>query len=232
MYASIATHIIEPAIFLLGFGIGVGMLIQEVDGVSYLEFIAAGMVGYGIMNSCSFEALFSAFSRMHIQKTWDAMLNAPMTIDDVLLGEWLWATIKGMMSGCAMLLVLCIMGIPSFPHTLLALPCMVISGLAFSGIALPVIALAKNYDFFSYYFSLFITPMMLLSGAFSPVDRLPEQLLMVTKTLPLYHAVSLFRPLIGGHIPENLYLHLAVLLAYGLVGIYVALVLLRHRILR
>lgn len=232
IHTSVVTHIVEPSIILIGFGYGVGSLVQDVDGVSYLEFIAAGMVGFGIMNSASFEALFSAFSRMHVQKTWSAILNAPMTLDDVVLGEWLWATIKSMISGGAMLVLLILLGIAHLPHTVLVIPYMAIVGLAFAGIALAVNAMAHSYDFFSYYFSLFLTPMMLLSGAFFPVSTLPPALSIITQALPLYHAVSIFRPLIQGTMPTDFILHTMVLLIYGALGAYIALVLTRHRLLR
>lgn len=231
MYSSIATHIIEPTVFLLGFGYGVGAFIPEVDGASYMEFIAAGMLGYGVMNSASFEGLFSAFSRMHVQKTWLAILNAPMTLDDVLLGEWLWASIKGLMSGCAMLLLLLVLGVSHLPESIWVLPAMVLTALAFSGMALSINSLANNYDFFSYYFSLFITPMMLLSGTFFPVSELPEQLALISQVLPLYHAIGLFRPILNGVVPDAMALHMGVLFAYAAVGLYIAMVLTRKRLL-
>ena len=164
--SSVAVHLADPVIFMLGFGFGLGALIGDVEGLSYLQFVAAGMVAYGTMNSASFEALYSAFTRMHVQRTWESILNAPMNLDDILLGEWLWAAIKGLMAGVAMLVVLTVLGLASWPLSFLAIPCIFVAALAFSGIALAVNAAARGYDFFSYYFSLFITPMMMLSGAF------------------------------------------------------------------
>ncbi|MBE8158267.1 MAG: ABC transporter permease, partial [Betaproteobacteria bacterium] len=111
MASSIATHLIEPVVFMLGFGFGVGALVGEVDGVSYLQYIAAGMAGYAVMNGASFEALYSAFTRMHVQRTWDAVLHAPMALDDIVVGEWLWAGVKSMAAGTAMLAVLSAMGL-------------------------------------------------------------------------------------------------------------------------
>ena len=172
--SSVAVHLADPVIFMLGFGFGLGALIGDVEGLSYLQFVAAGMVAYGTMNSASFEALYSAFTRMHVQRTWESILNAPMNLDDILLGEWLWAAIKGLMAGVAMLVVLTVLGLASWPLSFLAIPCIFVAALAFSGIALAVNAAARGYDFFSYYFSLFITPMMMLSGRFFPVYVLPE----------------------------------------------------------
>ena len=113
--SSVAVHLADPVIFMLGFGFGLGALIGDVEGLSYLQFVAAGMVAYGTMNSASFEALYSAFTRMHVQRTWESILNAPMNLDDILLGEWLWAAIKGLMAGVAMLVVLTVLGLASWP---------------------------------------------------------------------------------------------------------------------
>ena len=229
--SSVAVHLADPVIFMLGFGFGLGALIGDVEGLSYLQFVAAGMVAYGTMNSASFEALYSAFTRMHVQRTWESILNAPMNLDDILLGEWLWAAIKGLMAGVAMLVVLTVLGLASWPLSFLAIPCIFVAALAFSGIALAVNAAARGYDFFSYYFSLFITPMMMLSGAFFPVYVLPEPLRVVSSFLPLSHVVSLLRPLLTGHVPPSLILHLAVLSAYAIIGVYISALITRRRLL-
>ena len=232
MVSSVVTHLADPVIFLLGFGLGVGALVGEINDGDYLEFIAAGMICYGTMNGASFEALYSAFTRMHVQRTWEGILNAPMTLDDVLLGEWLWAGIKGLMAGSAMLLVLALLGLAQ-PHAApLLLPLLFVAALAFSGLALMINAIARSYEFFSYYFTLFITPMMMLSGAFFPTSVLPSPLQLLSSLLPLTHIVAIARPLLDGETPAALPLHLAVLLFYALLGVYIAAILTRRRLLK
>jgi lipooligosaccharide transport system permease protein len=93
-------------------------------------------------------------------------------------------------------------------------------------------ALSPSYDFFMYYFTLVITPMMLVCGVFFPVSQLPLPLQAVTQVLPLTHAVELVRPLMTGVVPSGIALHLAVLAGYAIAGFYVALVLTRRRLLR
>lgn len=229
--SSITVHLIEPVIFLLGFGLGIGSLVEEVSGMSYLQFVAAGMMAYSVMNSASFEALYSAFTRMHVQRTWDSILHTPMALDDVVLGEWLWAAAKSMAAGLAMLLVLTVIGLADYPTALLALPAVAAGGLAFSGMALVFNAIARGYEFFSFYFSLFLMPMMILSGIFFPVDTMPPALQAVSSVLPLRFLGDMVRPLLNGEVPPFMLKNILLLLLYGIVGLYIATILTRRRFL-
>ncbi len=230
---SILGNLADPLLYMLGFGYGLGQFLGDVDGVPYLTFLAAGTLAYSVMNSATFETLYSAFSRMHVQKTWDAILNTPLTLTDVLLGEWLWAASKSLLSGMAILAVIWGLGLYNdFALTLWLLPVALLTGLCFAGLGLMVNSVAPNYDFFMYYFTLFITPMILLSGVFYPPDALPAWLAGVASVLPLTHAIELARPLVLGHSPEAPLLNGAVLLGYGLAGFAAALALTRRRLLR
>jgi lipooligosaccharide transport system permease protein len=111
------------------------------------------------------------------------------------------------------------------------LPVIFMTGLAFAALGLIMTALSPNYDFFMYYFTLAITPMMLVCGVFFPVDQLPAWLQAVSQALPLTHAVALARPLMNGAIPGDVPLHLAVIAAYACAAFYVALIATRRRIL-
>ena len=229
---SILGNLADPLIYMLGLGFGLGALIPEMGGTSYLLFLSAGTLCYSTMNSATFEALYSGFSRMYHQRTWDAILNTPVTLDDIVLSEILWGATKSVMSGVAVLLVIWILGMS---HTLLSLwtlPLALLVGLCFSALGLIMTALAPSYDFFMYYFTLVITPMMMLSGVFFPVEQLPAVLQNVSALLPLTHSIDLARPLLNGLIPQNIALHLAVILAYTLTGFYLSLVLFRKRLSR
>ncbi|MGU9951980.1 MAG: ABC transporter permease [Gammaproteobacteria bacterium WSBS_2016_MAG_OTU1] len=231
MVSSIVTHLIEPIVFMLGFGLGIGGLVGEINGGSYLQFVAAGMTGYAVMNSASFEALYSAFTRMHVQRTWAAILHAPMLLDDVVTGEWLWAGIKSTFAGVAMLVVLSIIGLAAYPTSLLLLPVFLLSGLAFAGLALVVNALARGYELFSFYFTLFITPMLLLSGAFFPIETLPTPLRILSLFLPLRHVVDMARPLLNGELPPSMLLNITVLAIVAISGLWIANALTKRRFL-
>jgi lipooligosaccharide transport system permease protein len=229
---SILGHLADPVIYMLGLGYGLGSLLPEMGGMSYMSFLAAGTVCYSTMNSASFEALYSGFSRMHEQRTWEAILNTPVELDDVVLSETLWAASKSLMSGIAVLSVIWLLGLSHSVMSLWMLPLALLVGLVFASVGLIMTALAPSYDFFMYYFTLVITPMMLLCGVFFPVTQLPHGFQVASSMLPLSHAVDLARPLMNGAIPPQALQHIGVLLAYTLVAFYVALVLFRRRLSR
>jgi len=229
--ASVLGNLADPLIYVLGLGYGLGSFLPQVDGVPYVAFLAAGMVCSSTMNTASFEAMYSAFSRMHVQKTWDAIMNAPLELDDVALAELVWAASKSVLSGLAILAVIWVLGLSRSPLSLAVIPLLPLIGLAFGAIALAMTAMARSYDFFMYYFTLGITPMIMLSGVFFPLERLPAAFQAVAAFLPLAHAVALARPLLLGHFPGAFLLHIAVLLAYALAGFYAATVLFRRRLL-
>lgn len=235
---SLVGNIAEPLIWLVAFGYGMGFLVGAVsltgpDGltlvVPYILFLASGSICMSAMNAATFEALYSSFSRMHVQKTWDGIMNAPVTLDDVLLAEMLWATFKALFTATAILGVMLALGISHSPKLLVAWPVLLLTGITFSCIALIFNALAKGYDFFTYYFTLFLTPMMFLSGVFFPREQLPEVVFWLSNLLPLTHAVELVRPLFMDQWPSQAALHLGVLAGYAAVGFWIALALTRRR---
>jgi lipooligosaccharide transport system permease protein len=230
--ASVLGNIADPLLYMLALGYGIGAFVPEVGGMKYIVFIGTGMVCQSAMFTSSFEAMYSAFSRMHMQRTWDAIINAPISLDDVVFAEWVWAASKAVVSTAAILGVILLLG---YVHSWLALwilPLGFLIGLAFGAFGLVMNALAPGYDFFTYFFTLVLTPMLLLSGVFFPVDQMPGWLAGVAAFLPLKHAIDLARPLLVGTVPAGVPLHVAVLLLYSVVAYYVALVLTRRRLLR
>ena len=230
---SLVANIAEPLMWLVAFGYGMGALVGEVtlgeQKVPYILFLASGSICMSAMNAATFEALYSAFSRMHVQKTWDGILNAPMRFDDVLLAEMLWAAFKALFTITAILGVMMLLGITHSWKLLAAWPILLFVGITFSCIALIFNALAKGYDFFSYYFTLFLTPMMFLSGVFFPRDQLPGIVRDISAWLPLTQAIALVRPLFLDQWPADPALHLGVLAVYTLVAWKIALHLTKKR---
>ena len=229
---SVLGNLADPMLYMLGLGYGLGAMLSDVGGMPYIAFLAAGTVCSSTMMTASFEAMYSGFSRMHVQRTWDAIMNAPVTLDDVLLGETVWAASKSLLSGTAVLLVAWALGLTQSWLALWVIPIVFVTGLAFSGMGLIMTALSPSYDFFMYYFTLVMTPMMLLCGVFFPIAQLPAPIQAVTQVLPLTHAVAMARPLMSGAIPVDIVLHVGVIAAYAIVGVYVALVLTRRRLLK
>jgi len=229
---SVLGNLADPMLYMLGFGYGLGTLLPNVSGLSYIAFIAAGTVCSSTMMSASFEAMYSGFSRMHVQRTWDAILNAPITLDDVVFAEWVWAASKSFLSGMAVLAVAAALGLVDATLALWLLPLTLLTGLTFAGLGLTMTALSPSYDFFMYYFTLAVTPMMLLCGVFFPVEQLPHWLQAFSAWLPLTHAVALARPLMHGTVPAAAALHVAILAAYAVAAFFAALALIRRRLLQ
>jgi len=228
---SMLGNLADPMLYMLGLGYGLGAMLPEVGGMPYIAFLAAGTVCSSTMMSASFESMYSSFSRMHVQRTWDAIMNAPVTLDDVVIGEAVWAASKALLSGTAVLVVALALGLVTSPLAIFVLPLVFLTGLAFAGLGLTITSLSPSYDFFMYYFTLAITPMMLASGVFFPIEQLPQWLQNAAQILPLTHAVALARPLMYGEVPDSALLNVAVLVLYAGVSSYCALALARKRLL-
>ena len=226
---SVIGNIAEPLITLVAFGYGLGSMIGQVQGLPYILYLASGSIAVSCALAATFEGLYSAYSRMEVQKTWESIMNAPIALDDIVFAELLWASIKSMFTVAAILVVLFVIGISREPTMLLALPVLWLVGLTFAAIALVFNALARGYDFFTYYFTLVMTPMTFLSGVYFPIEQMPVVLQWLAQVLPLTHAVALVRPLIIGELPAQPLVPALVLCAYAAGGYYLSLVLTRRR---
>jgi lipooligosaccharide transport system permease protein len=231
MLPSIFINFGEPFLYLLGLGYGLGMFIGEMMHMPYLTFLASGILASSSMNTASFEAMFSVYTRMIPQKTYEAILATPLEVQDIFAGEMLWCATKCIISGSAILAVAAALGAVHAWSALWVPPVLFLVGLCFSGLGLIMTALAPGYDFFNYYVTIVLTPMFILSGVFYPVTSLPAALQSIVQLLPLVHAVDLIRPLVAGlplgHVP----LHLAVLAGYGAAAYLIAVRLARRRLL-
>jgi lipooligosaccharide transport system permease protein len=231
MVPSILGHFGEPVLYLLALGYGFGRLIGEINGLPYMVFLASGIVCSSAMFSASFEAMYSAFTRFSQQLTWQGMLNAPLDVDDIVLGEIVWAATKAVVAATAIMIVAGILGLLGGWTVLLVLPVIMLVGLCFASMAMVMTAVSPGYDFFMYYFTLVMTPMLLLSGVFFPLETFPPLISDLAWLLPLAHAVAVVRPLMIGELPPAVVGHLAVLAVYGLAGMWLSLIILRRKLL-
>ena len=219
----------EPLLYLLGLGFGLGRFIGDIDGIDYFAFLASGLVASSAMTAATYEGIYSAYTRMVPQKTYDGMLATPLEVDDIVAGEMLWCATKGCIAGSSILLVAALLGAVESLQAVLCVPLLILVGLAFAGPALAMSAVSPSYDFFSYYITLAITPMMILCGVFYPVASLPDAIGHAVQALPLTHAIALARPLAIGAPLELPLVHLAVLAGYAAAGFYLAVALVRRR---
>jgi lipooligosaccharide transport system permease protein len=221
----------DPLLYLLALGYGLGRFVGSMEGMPYVTFLASGIVCSSAMNTATFEALYSAYTRMTTQQTWAGMLAAPLDIDDIVMGEMMWAGTKSLISASAILLVATVLGIVHGPQVVLVLPVALLVGICFAAMALVVTAISRNYEFFLYYVTLVVTPMMLCCGVFFPLQGLPPPLQWAAVFLPLSHAVAVIRPLMTGAWPARVPLHLLVLFCWALFSYCVATALVRRRLL-
>jgi lipooligosaccharide transport system permease protein len=220
----------EPLLYLVALGYGLGPLVGQVDGMPYSLFLASGIVCSSAMFTASFEGMYSAYTRMAVQRTWSGMLSAPLEVRDIVIGETLWAGTKSLISVSAILVVAGLLGAVQGAMALWVLPVVLLTGISFGAMALVVTAFARSYDFFLYYQTLVVTPMLLLGGVFFPLQSLPPLVQSLAALLPLVHAVQLVRPLMVGAPAESAALHLTVLAGYALAALWLATRLVERRL--
>lgn len=228
--SSIVINLGEPLLYLVAFGYGLGMYIGGQMDMPYLTFLASGTLAAAAMNTAGFEALFGVFTRMVPQKSYDAMLASPLEITDILTGEILWCATKAVIHGAGILLVASLLGAVADWRAVWVLPVLFLAGVTFAATALVVTARANSYASFSYYTTLVMTPLMLLSGVFYPISTLPPLLQQVVQWLPLVHAVDLVRPLMAGQALTQVGLHVGVLMTYAIVGYLIAVRFAKQRL--
>ncbi|MBL8701507.1 MAG: ABC transporter permease [Alphaproteobacteria bacterium] len=197
MWSSLTTNVADPLLFLFAFGYGLGAVIDQIAGLSYLAFVVPGMMAYATMFASSFETTISTYARISMQGTWNAILATPVTLGELILGEALWATTKGTFAMLCVLGVGTVWGGIAVPGgALLAVPVLVLGAFCFACCGLAATAHAKNWDFFAYFFTFWVTPMFVFCGVFFEVTRFPWFVQAAAWLLPMTHLIAVVRPLV------------------------------------
>jgi len=183
----------EPLIFLAGLGIGLGAYIQTMGAVNYLLFLASGLIVTSAMYTAAFECTYGTFIRLEFDKVYDGMLGAPISPNDLVVGEILFAGTKGMLFSFAVLLVTWATGIISFPLSILAALVGFICGVMFATLSMFITSFVKNINHFNFYFTGLLSPMFFFSGVVFPLENLPKVLQYVAEAIPLTHVVRMAR---------------------------------------
>ena len=196
---NILPNFFEPVLYLLSIGIGVGAYITQMGGGSYAAFLAPALVCVAAMNGASFEVTYNIFVRLNFEKQYDAMLTTPIQPDDVLVGEVLWAVTRSVIYGSCFFIVVVLFGLAPSPAALFALLIIPLTGLLFASIGIAFSLHIQTIDLYSFYFTLFLTPLFLFSDVFFPLkERLGGYWLWVAEALPLLHPVRLARGAFAG----------------------------------
>lgn len=211
---NILPNFFEPVLYLLSIGIGVGAYITEMRGMSYVEFLAPGLLCVAAMNGASFEVTYNIYVRLNFEKAYDAMLTTPIEPDDVLFGEILWAITRASIYGGCFFIILSLAGLAPLPRALLTLAVIPLAGLLFACIGIAFSLRVPAIDQFSFYFTLFLTPLFLFSDIFFPLEeRLTGNWLWFAEVLPLLHPVRLARASFAGQFSPVVLWDLAYILA-------------------
>jgi lipooligosaccharide transport system permease protein len=187
---------LEPVLYLLAIGLGIGSYVQQVDGIPYIRYIAPAILAISVMNSAFFECTYGSYVRMYYQKSFDAIIATPLNIEEVIAGELLWGATRSLIYAAIMLPVLIAFGVAALPVSFLVLPFAFLAGLLFATVAMCFTAVTPSIDALNYPSFLFITPMFLFSGTFFPLSLLPASLQYLAYAfLPLTHVVGIMRML-------------------------------------
>src|SRR5665648_120344 len=206
--------LLEPILYLVAFGFGLGGFIPSIQGQPYINFIAPALIAIAIMNGSFFECTFASFVRMYFQKTFDAIVATPVSVEEVVAGELLWGATRATFNTTIVLAVVAAFGLISSPLFLLVIPLAFFGGLMFASIAMCFTSLAPNIDFFNFPSFLFLSPMFFLCGTFFPLTSLPSAAQGIAiAILPLPHVVNLTRGLVSGHLESILGLNPTALIA-------------------
>lgn len=228
----------EPVLYLLAIGFGIGQYIDRpVEGVAYFVFIAPGLVAATAMNAASFEATFGSFTRMNQQRTFHAIVATPVNMNEVAMGDLMYAATKALAHGiiflCLMVPVLAFVydAAPPWWGLLLAVPLLALEGVLFAAMGLLVTAFAKGYDYFSYYLTLVVSVMFFFAGVFFSLESLPPGVRAVGWAMPLTHPVRLMRALFLGNLTSELWIHLGILVFFAALFTVLAVNAIRIRLI-
>ncbi|MHC1726941.1 MAG: ABC transporter permease [Syntrophobacteraceae bacterium] len=227
--------LLEPLLYLTAFGVGLSAFIEHVPyrgrELSYIAFITPALLAITVMYNAFFENTYASFVRMYYQKTFDAMMATPLSIEDIITGEIFWGATKSLIASAVMLGVVSLFGLVHYPHGLLILPLSFLGGIAFGTAAMVFTGMVPSIDMFNLPIFLFITPMFLFSGTFFPIESLPGWAQTLSSVLPLTHLVNLCRSLCLGELPADMLWGVLYLILFFAVLFPCALMVMRRRLI-
>jgi len=228
--------LLEPLFYLLAFGVGLSVLVGNLhyqgEEVSYMAFIAPALIAIGIMQNAFFETTYASFVRMYYQKTFDALMTTPLSLEEIMTGEIIWGATKSLGAVAIMQGVISLFGLIAYPEGLLILPLAFLGGLAFASIGLLFTSMVRAIEMFNLPVFLFVTPMFVFSGTFFPLENLPLWAQRLALFFPLTHLVKLTRSLSLGLMNPDLLWGLAYLLLFSLFFFPLAILRMHRRLIK
>jgi lipooligosaccharide transport system permease protein len=228
--------LLEPLFYLLAFGVGLSGLVGSIryqgSGISYVLFIAPALIGISIMYNSFFETTYDSYVRMFYQKTYDAMMATPLSLEEIITGEIVWGATKSVFAATIMLGVVSSFGYIRYPEGLLILPLAFLGGIAFGSIGMLFTGIVSNIEMFNLPVFLFISPMFLFSGTFFPIENLPLWAQRIALVFPLTHLVNLTRSFSYGQVHLSILWNIAFLLLFSMIFFPLAILRMRGRLIK
>ncbi len=224
----ILSGVFEPIFYLLGIGLGLGVIVDEVplpngEAVSYAAYVAPALVATAAMNGAVFETIFNVFFKLNYAKTYDGVLATPMGISEIAIGEMLWALMRAALYAVAMFVIMLVMGLIGSPLGILMIPAALLIAAAFAAAGLAGTSYLRTVNDFDVPMGLIVMPMFLFSGTFFPVEALPDWLFTIVQATPLYHGISLVRGLSTGVVGVGQIWDLLYLTVFFIVCMWIAM---------
>jgi lipooligosaccharide transport system permease protein len=208
---------VEPTVYLLAFGFGFGALVSTVGGYDYVDYVGTGTVATTVLFSSAFPGMFSTFVKYKFQRTYDAILAAPVDTEELVTAEALWIAARAGVYGCAPMLVAIVFGLDPSPGMVLVPLIGFLTGYGWACFGVIIAAVLDSIDHFSYITSTVVTPMFLTAGTFFPISGLPEWARVLAQFNPLYHCVQLVRAAVFGFEGWVDLYHVGVLVVFALI---------------
>jgi len=230
--STIVSNLMDPLVYLVALGFGLGAFVSKIQGLPYIQFIAPGLISSSIMSAATFETTINTFVRIHFDRVYEAMMATPVTVEDIVVGEIMWAMTRSTIYATVMLGVVTALGLTHSWYAIFVPFLGAMGGMMFAILGLTYTSLLKSIDQVNFYFTLFITPLFLFSGVFYPIDALPEIVKTIAFLSPLYHLVEIIRPLVIGKIGFGVVVHLVWIIVFILIFAAVPVNLLRKKLVK
>lgn len=207
---------LDPFFYLFALGFGLGTYVASINGISYKDFLAPGLIASACLWSASFETTYNVYFRLNEQRLYDAVLATPVEVQDLVAGDIVWSATRAVLFGSVFLIVVAAFGLIGSVWAILIPPFLFVGGLCFSVLGYTFTSLVTRVETYSYYFTLGVTPMFLFSGIFFPFTELPPWVEVVAWFSPLFHLVEITRGLATAPDAGAIALHTSILLAISL----------------
>ncbi len=223
--------ILEPMFFLIAIGLGLGQYIVEMNGIPYIKFLASAIIVPAAMYTAAFECSFGTFIRLEFDKVYDGMLSAPITVNNLIVGEILFAGTKGLFYSSCILLVISLFGLVSLPMAFFAPIGGFLTGLMFASVSLLITSFVNTINHFNFYFTGLLTPMFFFSGIVFPLSNIPVQIRWLAYVFPLSHSTKIVRAFCLNKLSFDLFYDLIYIIAFILIIGFLAVKKLEKRMI-